>query len=454
MNTTGTTLYAKILKNANKLTWKDILINAKKKRTAGDLDYAMIAGTSLDTVRSETGMLQKWQQPWLYRKVAAVGLGITGLLFLVIWMQILLMGISPLPALNLLLIMVPPCVVPLSLMVLFWEMNAPRDISLMRLLGCFLAGGVLSLLFTVLLTLFAPSSTVSATLAPVTEEPAKLLASLAFLKLLKKKNGRIYGFTGLTVGAAVGAGFAAFESAQYAYNCLPQLQVSMGGIPVAAHVLCLDKTVVYNVGINIVLRSVFSICGHVLYCAPYASLAACNMGKNGNLWSSFASRDFWVLFIVSCLCHGVWNSMPSLTANLVCCVVITIVLWFAALYAIRRSFSQLSANISAGSGAQPLTSLRVQGIRGIHAGVSFTITHQEIRIGSDVSCDLSYPVGLPDIAPVHGKLLVHNGALYLGDLGSSGGTQVNGVQVKPMTAILLKAGDRFTLGRDQEFEVM
>lgn len=454
MNATGTTLYAKILKNPNNLTWKDILFDGKRKRSTGDLDYAMIAGTTLDTVRSETGMLQKWQQPWLYRRVAAMGLGITGFLFLVIWLQILLMGVSPLPALNLLLVMVPPCVVPLSLMILFWELNAPRDISLVHLLGCFLAGGVLSLLFTILLTLFFPESSASATFVPVTEEPAKLLASLAFLQLLKKKNGRIFGFTGLAVGAAVGAGFAAFENAQYAYNSLPQLPVGMGESLVVAHVLYLDQTVVYNVGLNIVLRSVFSLCGHVLYCAPYAAVAARNMGKNGEVWKSVASLDFWIVFLVSCVCHGVWNSMPDLSANLVCFVVSTVVLWFAALYAIRRSFAQLTAGIPAAAGATALTPLRIQGIRGIHAGVSFSITRPEICIGSDASCDLSYPVGLPDIAPVHSKLLVQNGGLYLGDLGSAGGTRVNGVGIKPMTAMLLKTGDRFTLGNDQEFEVV
>lgn len=451
MNTANTTLYAKILMDPKSLTWRDILSTGKKKRTAADLDYAMIAGTTLDTVRNETGMLQKWQQPWMYRRVALAGLGLSLFVFFAVLVQVLLIGVSPLPALNLLLVMIPPCVMPLTLMILFWEMNAPRDISLMRLLACFFAGGILSLLFNVLLFLFLPGSTI----APVTEEPAKLLASLAFLMLLHRKHGRVYGFTGLAVGAAVGAGFAAFESAQYAYDCLPQAAVMIGeGNWQSAGVLYLDGTALFRITLNILLRNLFSICSHVLYCAPYASIAARNMSAGGKIRACAASWDFWAVFALSCVCHGVWNSMPNWSAQFICFIVITAVLWSAALYAIRRDFSQLAAGVPGAAGTAALTSLRIQGVRGVHAGVTFSITHPEIRIGSDASCDLSYPVGLPDVAPVHAKLLTQNGGLYLGDLGSGYGTRVNGVPVKPMTAVLLKAGDRFTLGTGQEFEVI
>ena len=61
-----------------------------------------------------------------------------------------------------------------------------------------------------------------------------------------------------------------------------------------------------------------------------------------------------------------------------------------------------------------------------------------------------FPLGLLDIAPIHAKLLVQNGGLYLADLGTRGSTRVNGIPVKPMTGILLKAGDRIILGSGTE----
>lgn len=452
VNNNTPTLYGKIISDPQKLTWKEILSTGKQKRSGSDLDYAMIAGTSLDTVQSETGMLQKWQKPWLYRRVALTGGVMSFFLLAAVLVPTMLIGYSPLPAMNLLLIMIPPCVMPLSLMILFWEMNAPRDISLVNMLECFLAGGMLSLLFDVILLLLVPEGTI-ASLAPVTEEPAKLFAALFFLKRLYRKKGKIYGFTGLAIGAAVGAGFAAFESAQYAYSCLPQAPIMIGDAAATAGVLYLDAASIGNVVINILMRSAFSVCGHVLYCAPYASIAARNIAKSGKFHGSLASLDFWFVFAISCVCHGAWNSMPSWKAQALCFVVITALLWRTALYVIRQDFAQLVAGIPRTASAGALTSLHIQGVCGIHAGVSFSITHPEILIGTDASCKLTYPVGTPDIAPRHAKLLIQGRGLYLADLGSGYGSSVNGIPVKPMTGVLLKSGDRITLGKGQEFVV-
>lgn len=212
-------LYSKIISVPKKITWFDIFRTEKKKHTRSDVDYAMVAGTTLDTVSTELGMLQKWQQPWLYRRILSVGTILCVVIIASICITISMYGYCDFPALNLLLIVIPPCIVPLSLMVFFWELNAPRDISLMQLISYFFVGGVLSLTLTAVLNPFSPTG--GAEMAPFAEEPAKLLVTLVLLKLLHKKNGAIYGFSGLALGAAVGAGFAAFESAQYAYNMLP-----------------------------------------------------------------------------------------------------------------------------------------------------------------------------------------------------------------------------------------
>lgn len=451
MGNAVTTLYGKILSAPKKLTWRDILFTEKKKHNSADLDYAMIAGTSLDTVNTEIGMLQKWQQPWLYRRVLAAGTVLSCILLAAVLLIVLIIGLSPLPALNLLVIMIPPCVVPVTLMVLFWEMNAPRDIALVQLLGYFFVGGVLSLLFTILLYLFVPANAV----APVTEEPAKLLASLLLLKRLYRKKQRVYGFSGLALGAAVGAGFAAFESAQYAYNFLPQASIFIGGIPSQAGVMLLDGSSLLAVTFNILIRNICAVCGHVLYCAPYASIAARNMGESGKVFRSVASLDFWIVFLISAVCHAVWNMLSSMPLLIVGFAAITAALWLTTRYAVHSSFAQLASKVPltmASSGA--LTSLRLQGIQGTHAGVSFTITKPEILIGSDPSCQLLFPLGLSDIAPIHAKLLVQNGALYLADLGTKGYTRVNGTPVTPMTGVLLKPGDRIILGNGtQIFQV-
>ncbi len=442
-------LYSKIISVPKKITWFDIFRTEKKKHTRSDVDYAMVAGTTLDTVSTELGMLQKWQQPWLYRRILSVGTILCVVIIASICITISMYGYCDFPALNLLLIVIPPCIVPLSLMVFFWELNAPRDISLMQLISYFFVGGVLSLTLTAVLNPFSPTG--GAEMAPFAEEPAKLLVTLVLLKLLHKKNGAIYGFSGLALGAAVGAGFAAFESAQYAYNMLPTFLIDTDAGALYLPVMLLDMTALISVLVNIVVRNVCAICSHVLYCAPYACAAALNMNKGGNVFQAVCSLPFWILFGISFACHGLWNFIGSLMLL----IPITLILWSTTLYGVRRSFAQLSEQVSMGGSKVQSTHLMLQGIGGVHAGVTFSITRKEILIGSDAFCQLNYPISLTDIEDIHCKLVVRQGNLYLADLGSLSGTFLNGIQLKPMVGHLLQRGDRFAIGTSgQEFQII
>ena len=444
-------LYSKLISSPMKITWRELVSSSQKQRTDSDMDYAMIAGTSLDTVKTELGMLQKWEAPWLYRRILLAGLLLSAVLLCAVGANLLLMGFSPLPALNLLVVMVPPCIMPVVLMVFFWEMNAPRDISLVQMLGYFFTGGILSLLITILLYLFVPEESTAA----LTEEPAKLVVSLILLRRLYRKNGKVYGFSGLALGAAVGAGFAAFESAQYAYGCLPTVPVELDGIATQASVIMLTWDAFLAVLINIAARNLCAVCGHVLYCAPYVCIAALNMENNGSIWKGISGGLFWLVFSVSFACHTLWNMLASWNALTVLGSVIAVALWSTTLCGVRRSFAQLVNKIRlANPGAQSTVKVKIRGISGNHAGVEFAITRSEILIGSDPNCHLQYPVGLSDIAPIHGKLLIQNGKLYLADLGSRYGTTINGMPAKPMTGYLLNHGDRFAFGTSgQEFIV-
>lgn len=443
-------LYSKIIADPKKISLTDIFFSSKKAHTSADMDYALVAGTSLDTVHTEIGMLQKWEQPWLYRRVLLVGLLLSLSMIGAVGIMILLTGLCIYPALTLLMIMIPPCIVPITLMFFFWEMNAPRDISLPQMLGYFFTGGVLSLLLTTLLLLFFPN--LPAPAAPLTEEPAKLLATLFFLHRLQQKNGKVYGFSGLALGAAVGAGFAAFESAQYACQQLPLGWTMLGTYEIQANIIIMDQSSFWYMLFVIGLRCLCALCSHVLYCAPYACIAALNMENKGSVWSSMGSLSFWVVFILSCLCHAVWNFGFSFLPSL---AVIGTILWASTLYTIRRSFGQLVQQVRMSGSSTRLTALRIQGLQGVHAGVAFSITRPEILIGSDPSCQLLYPVNLTDIAPRHGKLVVKNGGLYLADLGTQSGITLNGTRLSPLTGYLLKSGDRFSLGSSgQDFYVI
>ena len=445
------TLYEKLIRSPQALAWKDVFSGWREKHTQKDADYAMIAGTTLDTTQTEMGMLQKWQRPWLFYKVFLVGLSAFAVLLAAIFAIIAIQGNCHNACLNLLLFVLPPFVVPVALMVFFWEMNAPRNISLTELIGYFFTGGVLSILVSLLVFPYIPGYIYW---APLAEEPGKLIISMFFIRRLYRKKGRVFGMNGLTIGAAVGAGFAAFESAQYAYDAyLGGIQALTTDVALVAVNMIFTLELITPVLVNIILRGLFAVCGHVLYCAPYSCIAALYT-KDGNPFAALGNVDFWAVFLVSGVVHAVWNSPYG--GLLVKLPIATVVLWLSCRYGVRKSFAQISAGVTtAGQSTASVTALRIQGVAGVHAGIAFALTKPEILIGSDPSCNLSYPVSTLGISPKHCKLIAQQGQLYLADTGSLSGTYLNGRKLRPGTGHPLKKGDSFTLGgNDQVFMVV
>lgn len=103
--------------------------------------------------------------------------------------------------------------IPFCVVVLFFELNVRRDVPFSKASYAMVLGGLISLILTHMIgrnIAFGPE----AYWAGPMEEPAKLLA--AILIASQFRNGRI--LTGLLLGCAVGAGYAAFESAGYTFE--------------------------------------------------------------------------------------------------------------------------------------------------------------------------------------------------------------------------------------------
>ncbi len=106
--------------------------------------------------------------------------------------------------------------VPFCVLVLFFELNVRRDVSMYAAISAVFVGGLLSILISMVFSRYSPEAArgLGAMWAGPVEETGKLLTAVCIAGGLR--NGRI--LTGLLIGAAVGAGFAAFESAGYAYE--------------------------------------------------------------------------------------------------------------------------------------------------------------------------------------------------------------------------------------------
>lgn len=414
--------FEKAIRYQNKITLLNLLAGSKVKHTKQDRENILLTGTLIDAAATESVMLQKWQLPWFFIRVLITGLVFSAILIACVFFTENI-------AVALVCIMFCSSTVPVTLMVFFWEMNVPRNISIFKLIICFVTGGVFSIVTSLVLGDMMDIWAFSF-LAPLAEEPGKLIISLLILKwLCGKKEFKIYGMSGLTIGAAVGAGFAAFETAQYVY--------------------------VYNneLLMTLLYRSLFAFSSHVMYCAPYVTVAALLM-ENGTFGLEFIKNNlFWRVFLFSCAMHAIWNFSASYFEDYIWIVfaVELFLEWKLITRLIQECFRQIAQNVSTVTKTSVLvTNFRLRCVNGVHAGKVFALKQNSILIGTDSSCNLVYPIGTLGVSGRHCKMVVQNGNLYLADAGSREGTYLNSAKLKPLKGQLLRQGDVFWLGSEQE----
>jgi RsiW-degrading membrane proteinase PrsW (M82 family) len=127
-------------------------------------------------------------------------------------------------------------VVPLALVILFFELNTPKNVSVYQVGKLLLLGGALSLLLTSMLVKALPGSgsrnLLPAMLGSILEETAKALALLVVVRNARYR----WQLNGLLFGAAVGAGFAGFASSGWVDEPF-RLGLLAGLLSPAAHVI-------------------------------------------------------------------------------------------------------------------------------------------------------------------------------------------------------------------------
>ena len=433
----------------NKLGFADIFRDVLRRHTPEENARLFLAGTSL-TTPDEASMLAKWLRPYLFARLFVIGL----LLIVCTFMMSLKGYLLFLPF----LFVAGSFLGPFTVMILFWEMNIPRNISFPTVIAIFFVGGMLSLIFTVILNPLKPSESVlwGAMATGLVEETAKVLAFLFWLRGKDKK----YILTGMLVGSAVGAGFAAVESAGYA---------------------------VVNTNwslLTLILRALLAPGGHVTWAAISGGALVWAKGREALSVKHLLHPVFLSLFAFCVVTHGLWDFVGSIYLIFALELLIMVVAYFL----MKKGVSQIvtvavghnddrltlalnhdlfkglsgtdgqsaeaaaAAGVAAEPGQKPGREAQVclTGTKGSFLGRRFAVEGR-VRIGRDPGrCDLVFPPNTAGVSASHCEITYSNGSVGIQDTGSTYGTFVNGSRLNPGVVCRLCSGDRVSLGSANE----
>jgi RsiW-degrading membrane proteinase PrsW (M82 family) len=237
-------------------------------------------------------------------------------------------------------------VVPFSVVILFFELNTPRNISFYQVLRLTSLGGALSLISTLLVFQFVPGAgtgaILPALLTGVAEETGKALALLLVVGSVRYR----WQLNGLVFGSAVGAGFAGLESAGYAFNVGYRsflAAATKGGLAVgAAFAYGLDQAIE-----NITLRGLLAPGGHVIWTAMVGSAIWKVKGDRPFSMSMLFERTVLRRWGAAVVLHGIWDADVPFLNTWIQLGILTVVGWYIVFAILKDAFAEVEASKSA-----------------------------------------------------------------------------------------------------------
>lgn len=407
-----------VVKSARaELTIRDLFSDALKKHPPGAGARMFIAGTP-GAIPTPDRMLQEWNKPWLFTRVIGVGL-------LFAFMSYLMQVAFGHDLGYVLLFTLGALVIPLGILVFYWEISIPRDIPIYTVFFIFLIGGMMSLFFTLMLP--------SGGIAPLAEEPGKVIALAIFLYSLRSE----YIFDGLLIGAAVGAGFSAFENIFYAV--------------VKTH---------YSMD-TLIMRSLLTIGGHVTWAAIEGGALAWAKGNTRLQLRHFMDGRFLRYFLATIGLHFLWNLPFGLLPLPLFADLKFVLLSVAAVYLsfslIKKAIAEILA-VADSVASKPLESQdnrtpirtppQLLVLYGPMSGSVIPLTSR-IIIGRDPSkCNFVLPpeAQKDGVSRVHCAVEPRGGNVYVMDLGSTYGTYLAEDNRKIPANRWIKVTGQFFLG--------
>ena len=302
--------------------------------TPEEVEESFSVGTASSTPKIED-IDVSWPKPWLFMRMLLASLG----LYFLFWL-----GWRGFENQNLIpgWILIGSFAIPVSTLVLFTELNIRRNMSLYAIVRLAFLGGILSLLLSLVLFEFFDDGSWGASIAGPIEETGKVLAMLAVARASKYR----YKLNGLLVGAAVGVGFAAFESAGYAMSYLLNTTVESSFFAASTEELQ-DSILAFGISEGtetmenvLVLRGLLSPFGHIVWSAIAGFALWRTIGGRPFRVSMLWDESFIRLMLVPVLLHMIWNSpfeLPFYGKYLL----VGIAGWFVCLSCVQEGLKEL-----------------------------------------------------------------------------------------------------------------
>ena len=280
----------------------DKQMEAKAHETAQNTDLKNEARSLFDNATKSIGRLAGNDESLnLNLKVTFIGLWVMAAIF---------NNTNAIPG----LIFIGALTVPLSGLFFFYESNAFKNISIFEVIIMFFIGGVFSLLSTMVLYRFVVFSDqferfgsltfFDAFLVGLVEETGKALIIVYFVN--KLKTNKI--LNGLLIGAAIGAGFAVFESAGYILN-----------FALGENVPLLD--IVFT-------RAWTAIGGHLVWSAIVGAAIVIAKEQHGFEFKDIFDKRFLIFFLSAVVLHGIWDtSLTVLGSDTLKIFILIVIVW-------------------------------------------------------------------------------------------------------------------------------
>ena len=310
---------------------KEMFSETFRHRSPEEIENYLLVGTNRTTpniLDVSTG----WPKPWFFARVFFF---VAAVYALFLGSMVFFTNPKFIPG----FIFMGSLAVPLAVLVLFFELNTPRNVSFYSLMTLIAMGGVLSLITSSIGYQYSVFDWLGTPQAGIIEEVGKLAAVIIICRQTKHK----YILNGMLFGAAIGAGFAAFETAGYAQDAL------LNGL---AQVGFNTQTFFGAGGSNYLHDQLFARAwlapfGHVVWTAITAG-AVWRVKKDRPFNIHMLNGTFWKTFLVPVACHMIWDSPVAMGAadpnlfNYAVTLALGAVSWYVAFGLVQEGLKQVA----------------------------------------------------------------------------------------------------------------